>query len=156
MSRYGYLASLYANNSAVSSSYGLALKKVKTVTTSANGLSRAGLDELCKVRVTQGHSAAREMRTEMADNSLALYYQLAQLGTASITFDNLDTTVAGVQHHLTQGFTVFELDPVDPDLDIFNEMGVNDAKNLFTLEHMDIGSEKNRQGLVGFLDNGFY
>jgi hypothetical protein len=74
LTRFGFLASLYANNSAVSSAFGLALKKVKTVTTSANGLSRAGLDELCQVRVTQGHSAAREMRTEMADNFLALYY----------------------------------------------------------------------------------
>ena len=130
----------------MSSAFGLSLKKVKTVTTSANGLSRNGLDELCKVRVTQGHSAAREMRTEMADNSLALYSQLAQLGTVTVTFDNLDTTVAGEQHHLTQGFSIFELDPVDPDLDFLNEMGVDEAKGLFTLEHIDIGSEKNRQG----------
>ncbi len=138
------LASMYADNSCVKSRYGQALKKVKTVTMTANGVMRAGLDELTKTRLTQGASSAREMRTDMADNSIMLFRQLSRLGTSHLTFDNIDTTVAGIQHHLTQGYTTFELDPVDESLDRTNQTSVKDSKAWFTLENLDIGSKENR------------
>jgi hypothetical protein len=138
------LASMYADNSCVKSCRGQALKKVKTVTATANGMTRAGLDEFAKTRLTQGHSSAREMRTDMADISIALYSQLSKLGACHITFDNIDTTVAGVQHHLTQGYTTFELDPLDENLDKANQKSVREAKAMFTLDALNIGSSQNR------------
>jgi hypothetical protein len=146
------LASMYADNSCAKSRYCQALKKVKTVTATANGMTRSGLDEFTKTRITQGASSAREMRTDMADNSIALYSQLSRLGACHITFDNIDIIVAGIQHHLTQGYTTFELDPVDESLDRTNQKTVHEAKIMFTLDALNIGSSQNRLLLCASVD----
>jgi hypothetical protein len=87
--RLGFLINQIIANTACKQQFCTGLTKIMTVNCRDSGTTRGGIDILQNVRVTQGHSAATEMRTHHASKALQMYEQYGKMARISLTFDNV-------------------------------------------------------------------
>ena len=138
ISRFGMLLNQLIVNTACKVQYCSSMLKVKTVTTRNDGLTRAGLDGLARVRVTQGHSASTRMRSEHASLALQMYSKYGSLGPSFQAMDNAVISQSGKQHHYVQGYTGFEIDSRCQLLNSSNEKTLKERLDFFKVKTLDL------------------
>ena len=139
ISRLGMLLNQIIVNTASKVLYCSAMLKVKTITSRDSGLTRAGLDNLGKVRVTQGHGAYSEMKNEHASLALQMYKKYGSLSSSSQGLDNVMIN----KKHYTQGYTVFEMDSRFNELDATNEKTLEERLAMFNINSINMEHERN-------------
>lgn len=143
ITRFAMLVNMNVVNCSIKPKFGTAMMKIKTIAAKAAGLTKEGLSNLNKVKVTQSPSSAATIRTQFANLALEMFKEQGAQGTCSLVIDNVAKTVQGKLQHFTQLYSSFEHDSLAEHFPSDDQMSLEERLKLFNLDTLDVESALN-------------